>query len=63
MPREIIEQHLPEAVNRVTGAGVGVTWMSAAWAWLGTNQSAIASVCAILGLCLTAYGVFRRPRK
>lgn len=54
---------LPEAVNRFTGAGASLWSASAAWAWLGNNQSSIASVCAILGVILTAYGVFRRPKK
>lgn len=62
MPKELIEQHLPEAVNRVTGAGLGVTWLSASWSWLGNNQSSIASLCAIIGLCVTVYGVFWRKK-
>lgn len=62
MQKDLLEQHLPEAVNKITGAGLGMTWFSAAWAWLGTNQSSIASLCAICGLLLTVYGVFWRKK-
>lgn len=61
--KQVVEQQIPEALNRFTGTGASLWSASAAWAWLGSNQSSIASVCAILGVALTAYGVFRRPKK
>ncbi len=57
--KEIIADHLPDTLNRVTGAGLGMTWASAGWAWLGANQSSITAACAIVGLGLTIYGVWR----
>jgi hypothetical protein len=57
LPPEIVQEQIPEAVNRITSAGLGVTGFSVLWDWLGTNQAAITATCGIVGLALTAVGV------
>jgi hypothetical protein len=59
MPPEIVQNQIPEAVNRITGAGLGTTLLGSGWIWLGNNQSSIAAFCTIVAMLVTVYGVFR----
>lgn len=60
--KDLIEHHLPDAVNRVTGAGVTMWSGSAIWSWIGTNHTQLTVCFAFIGLCFTIYGVFKRPK-
>jgi hypothetical protein len=52
----------PEIINKITGTGLGVTWFSFAWIWLGDNQAPIAACCTIMATLVTLYGVFRSKK-
>lgn len=62
MSDKILADHLPDAVNKFTGAGLGATGASTLWSWIGTNHTQLTVCIALIGLIVTIYGVFRRPK-
>lgn len=46
-------------IDKVSATGWSLMSVGTAWAWIGDNHQQLTVAIAIVGLCITAYGVFR----